>query len=65
MGWDGMGWKSLKLLILRAPLCGANNLTVGYNNFQSGEKEQNHVLIASHDIVLRCQGPESGWPIDF
>ena len=23
MGW--MGWKSLKALILRAPLCGANN----------------------------------------
>ena len=25
-GWmDGMGWKSLKALILRAPLCSANN----------------------------------------
>ena len=23
--WIGMGWKSLKALILRAPLCGANN----------------------------------------
>ena len=23
---DGMGWKSLKALILRAPLCGANNM---------------------------------------
>ena len=23
-GLDGMGWKSLKALILRAPLCGAN-----------------------------------------
>ena len=22
--WDGMGWKSLKGVILRAPLCGAN-----------------------------------------
>merc|ERR1712181_115745 len=27
-GWDwvGLGWKSLKALILRAPLCGANNV---------------------------------------
>ena len=25
MGWDGMGWKSLLALILRAPLCGAND----------------------------------------
>ena len=24
-GWDGMGRKSLKGVILRAPLCGANN----------------------------------------
>ena len=24
--WDGMGWKSLKGVILRAPLCGANNV---------------------------------------
>ena len=23
--WDGMGWKSLKGVILRAPLCGAKN----------------------------------------
>ena len=30
MGWDGMGWKSLKALILRAPLCGANNCFVNY-----------------------------------
>ena len=24
-GWMGLGWKSLYALILRAPLCGANN----------------------------------------
>ena len=24
MGWVGWDWKSLKALILRAPLCGAN-----------------------------------------
>ena len=24
MGWMGWDWKSLKALILRAPLCGAN-----------------------------------------
>ena len=30
LGWDGMGlgWKSLKALILRAPLCGANNSVI-------------------------------------
>ena len=27
-GLDGMGWKSLKALILRAPLCGANKVSV-------------------------------------
>ena len=30
MGWDwdgmGMGWKSLRGVILRAPLCGANKI---------------------------------------
>ena len=26
--WDGMGWKSLKGVILRAPLCGANKAVV-------------------------------------
>ena len=24
----GLGWKSLKALILRAPLCGANNIVI-------------------------------------
>ena len=31
MGWDGR--KSLKALILRAPLCGANNLLIRQMNF--------------------------------
>ena len=27
----GMGWKSLRGVILRAPLCGANNVTSSFN----------------------------------
>ena len=38
MGWDwdgmGMGWKSLRGVILRAPLCGANNLTDSVTNIK-------------------------------
>ena len=30
----GMGWKSLQALILRASLCGANNLQFGQIHFE-------------------------------
>ena len=42
LGWDGMdGWdgrKSLKALILRAPLCGANNSDISYLQAKNREK---------------------------
>ena len=37
MGWDGMGWKSLQALILRAPLCGANKIEYKMEKVQHGK----------------------------
>ena len=34
MGWIGLDWKSLKALILRAPLCGANKSQMKFDKLK-------------------------------
>ena len=44
-GWMdgiGMGWKSLKALILRAPLCGANNHIHHHHHHHHHHQHQHH-----------------------
>ena len=50
MGWMGMGlgWKSLKALILRAPLCGANNINSNNNNNNNNKHELEVAQIVPH-----------------
>ena len=39
----GIGWKSLQALILRAPLCGANNLIIQKQKYDNIDTDKDDV----------------------
>ena len=57
-GMDGMGWKSPKALILRAPLCGANNSTACFNQCMGRsarvKTELHQFLLISFTNIFWC-----------